>query len=305
MRRHPRAAGPAWILAWSVVCVAVACFDPPLLPPAAPDGGTSGQAGRAELAGQGAAEADAGESSMAGGAASSSNAGAGGGGDGGDGGAGRATAGAVSGGSAGSSGGTPARVTWLTLDGNRAPSSSTVNAELGIEGSFYAYADDCTLPSLSWDASTRCVSGMLCDAGPQFEYWGVAVGFDFHNTGSSGDPPDTKLLWDPRDMAAKGVAWEVSGLAPGLQVWVLNMDPKFGGQCSAETCEIPGPPDGTASAAAQGELLFSNMQKDYWGSGVSYDYDPALVHALQFKLPAINVGAVPFSFCIDGLGVIR
>jgi hypothetical protein len=48
------------------------------------------------------------------------------------------------------------------------------------------------------------------------------------------------------------------------------------------------------------------MVKDYWGgAGVNYRFDPAAVHALQFKLPAINVGGVSFSFCIDALGVVR
>jgi hypothetical protein len=147
---------------------------------------------------------------------------------------------------------------------------------------------------------------MLCDAGPSFENWGVAVGFDFNNTGPSGEPPDAKLLWDPRDVSAQGVAWSVSGDAPGLQVWVLNMDPMFGGQCTAETCEILGPPDGVAAAPKKGELLFASMQKDDWGgSGERYTYDPALVHALQLKIATIVTGPQPFSFCIDALGIIR
>ncbi|HEY4160110.1 MAG TPA: hypothetical protein VGM29_18485 [Polyangiaceae bacterium] len=48
------------------------------------------------------------------------------------------------------------------------------------------------------------------------------------------------------------------------------------------------------------------MQKDYWGgTGTAYTFDPAKVHALQFRLPAINVPRASFDFCIDALGVIR
>lgn len=205
---------------------------------------------------------------------------------------------------AGAEGGGPARITWLELVESEAPASAAVNGELGISGAFYAYRDSCA--SLSWDPSTRCASGTLCDAGAQWENWGVAIGFDFRNTGSSGQPPDTKLSWDPRDVSAQGIAWRVSGSAPGLQVWVLNMEPSFGGVCTEDTCEIPGPPDGHPSPLLHDELLFTNMRKDYWGGpGIDYDFDPALVYALQFKLPAINVGVASFSFCVEALGIIR
>lgn len=309
MRRASRAIPFAWLAVSGGCLAAGACLDPPLLPHPEAAAGEPGEGGR--MAGQGGQEAsdpDAGETgTMQGGAgAATSSSGAAGVGSGGVAGlAGGGTSAATAGSGAGS-GGAPPRVTWLALEGNRAPGSEAVNDELGIEGSFYAYADACVSPSLSWDESTRCVTGTLCDAGPDFENWGVAIGFDFNNTGSSGEPPDTKLLWDPRDVSAQGLAWSVSGSAPGLQVWVLNMDPVFGGQCSADTCEIAGPPDGVASAPLSGELLFSRMQKDHWGGVVvHYEFNPALVHALQFKLPAINVGAQPFSFCVEALGVIR
>ena len=104
----------------------------------------------------------------------------------------------------------------------------------------------------------------------------------------------------------RGITWQVSGNAPGLQVWVLNMAPAFHGECGQQTCEIAGPPDGAAAASLQGSLLFEQMVKDNWGGrGLPYSFDPAAVYALQFKLPAVNVGSASFDFCIDALGVIR
>lgn len=41
------------------------------------------------------------------------------------------------------------------------------------------------------------------------------------------------------------------------------------------------------------------------GSGERYVFDPALVHALQFKVATIVTGPKPLSFCIDALGIIR
>ncbi|HEY2405616.1 MAG TPA: hypothetical protein VGI10_06425 [Polyangiaceae bacterium] len=201
------------------------------------------------------------------------------------------------------SGGSPS-VTWLALVNDTAPGSDPPNGTLGIDGAVYGYADGCA--TWAWDPTTRCMSGYLCNAGASFQNWGVAVGFDFRNTGPSGNPPNTKLLWNPDDVGVRGIAWQISGVAPGLQVWVLNMDPSWGGACSAMTCEINGPPDGAPTPSLDGELLFSDMKKDYWGgTGVTYTFDPAKVHALQFKLPAINVPGASFDFCIDALGVIR
>lgn len=294
----------AWLLGSGACFAAVSCFDTPLLPAPsfAPEGGadSSGLAGeRSSSGGQHPTAAGAQHGGAPDGLAGGEYTGGGGGGHSG-------TGGSSTDGGGGAGGSGPARITWLELVGSEAPASATVNAELGIAGTFYAYADACASASLSWNPSTRCASGTLCEPGPQWENWGVAVGFDFKNTGESGEPPNTKLLWDPRNVSAQGVAWRVSGSAPGLQVWVLNMDSSFAGACSEDTCEIPGPPDGVAAAALNGELLFTNMQKDYWGApGTEYIFDPALVHALQFKLPAINVGAVSFSFCVDALGVIR
>lgn len=202
-------------------------------------------------------------------------------------------------------GGTQAgSVTWLTLVESQAPSTEPSNDALGINGKLYAYKDDCAV--LDWDPATRCATGRLCTAGGNFENWGVAVGFDFHATGPEGSPPDSKLVWDPERAGVRGVTWRISGNAPGLQLWVLNMAPAFQGECGEQTCEIAGPPDGAAAPSLQGSLLFDDMVKDYWGGqGEPYTYDPAAVFALQFKLPAINVGSASFDFCVDALGVIR
>jgi hypothetical protein len=278
--------------------LACACFDTKLIPAEpADEGGAPGKAG-ATSADAGATLTDAGETASAAGAEQ------GGSSTGGSGGA--AAAGTHSGGSAGGpSGGEPARVTWLELRGSEAPASEPPNGELHIAGRFYAYADGCA--ELHWDEASRCATGQLC-APLDGENWGVAVGFDFNNTGAQGVPANTKLTWDPRDVGALGVAYEVGGeaQAPGLQLWVLNMDPVWQGKCTAMTCEIAGPPDGRRLLPLQGELLFSHMDKDDWGGGgVRYEYDPAAVHALQFKLPAIEVGPASFSFCIDALGIVR
>jgi hypothetical protein len=227
-----------------------------------------------------------------------------------------ATSGGTSGGdadvfAAGQAGAAPAGggpttggVTWLTLVGSRAPSSEPTNAALGIDGALYAYADGCA--TWDYDSSTRCVRGRLCTTGVDFENWGVAVGFDFHATGPDGSPPDSKLVWNPDAVGVRGVTWRIRGNAPGLQLWVLNMEPRFRGQCPEQTCEIAGPPDGAATPSLQGTLLFEQMVKDYWGGrGEAYTYDPAAVFALQFKLPAVNVGSASFDFCIDAVGVVR
>jgi hypothetical protein len=195
-------------------------------------------------------------------------------------------------------------VTWLSLEGDLAPASLEPNGELAIDGRFYAYADDCA--TLNWDPETRCATGTLCAAGPNFQNWGIAVGFYFDATGPDGTPPDTKYTWNPTTVGAEGVAWRISGDAPAFALWVLNMDSAYGGECAEEFCEIVGPPDGTSTPKPQGSLSFGSLHKDDWnGSGIDYEFDPAAVHALQFKLPAIVAGAAEFSFCIDELGIVR
>lgn len=199
-------------------------------------------------------------------------------------------------------GGAAEPIAWLTVDADRAPDDVAPNDALRIAGAFYAYGDDCA--KLDWDPVTRCATGVLCTAGPTFENWGVAIGFDFRNTGEDGDPPNAKMPWDPRLVNARGLAWAIRGRAPALQVWVLNMDPRWGGLCSAKTCEIVGPPDGIEAAPLNGQLWFDAMVKDNWASGVTYVFDPAAVHALQFKLPAIIAGSQSFSFCVERLGIL-
>jgi hypothetical protein len=286
MTRAQRLLVASSLLSCALPC---SCFDTKLIPaPPSHDGGAPGSAGMA-AAGEAPSEAGA------------ENGGASLGGS-----AGASISGGPLGGSAGKpAGGEPTRVTWLELRGSEAPASEQPNADLGISGQFYAYGDGCA--DLYWDEASRCATGKLCDA-LGGENWGIAVGFDFHNTGEQGTPPNTKLTWDPRDVGALGVAYDIGGeaKAPGLQLWVLNMDPIWQGECSAMTCEIAGPPDGQRLRSLQGELLFSDMDKDNWGGGgMSYEYDPAAVHALQLKLPAIEVGPTSFSFCVDALGIVR
>jgi hypothetical protein len=307
--------------------IPVACYETKLIDdrPSEGDAGAVGShAGEAAAAGGENGSGEAG--SETGGNGSGGNGGSGGsrggssgsgnGGNGGNGGSGASTGGessdgggAAVGGSTGGSGvsgtggGAPLPgVTWLSFDNSAAPSTLAPNAELGVNGELYAYADDCA--ELHWDPLTRCASGVLCQAGPNFQNWGIAVGFYFNTTGASGTPPNTKIPWDPTEVGAEGIAWRISGAAPALQLWVLNMDPAYGGECADDACEILGPPDGTSTAALIGQLSFSRLHKDDWnGSGIVYTFEPAAVHALQFKLPAIVAGAASFSFCIDGLGI--
>jgi len=272
-----------------------ACYDMPLIPddsPTVAGSGGHGHAGAGAGTHQGGAPANAGAPHTDGGSkpsgGSSSSAGA----------AGKNTG---TGGTTGLGGSAPT-VTWLDLDGSTAPSSSLTNSKLGIQGSFYAYGDDCATKTLQWDESSRCVSGVLCEP---LDGWGISIGFDFHNTGPDGSPRNAKLTWNPEDVGARGVVWLIRGKAPQLQVWVLNMASSWQGVCTGMPCEIDGPPDGTDSATLNGELYFDNMKKDNWGSGTQYTFDPAAVHALQFKIATVKVGAVAYDFCIDGLGIIH
>jgi hypothetical protein len=224
------------------------------------------------------------------------------GGSSGQGGAGGSVGGSVTGGSGGTQG---TGIQWLTLEGSWADPSDEPNGALQISGAFYAYGDSCA--QVTYDEETRCVSGMLCEPGPNFANWGAAVGFDFHNTGAEGSPPDTKMPWNASAVGAIGIAWQVSGLAPGLQVWLTNMDPIWNGMCSADDCAINGPPDGRPSTVlgSQDTLPFSNMVKDDWGgAGTFYTFNRSKILAIQFKLAAVVSGATPFSFCIDRLGIV-
>ncbi len=203
----------------------------------------------------------------------------------------------------GGTGGLGSGINWLTISEDWADPADAPNGALNISGAFYAYGDSCA--SLTWNPVTRCASGTLCTPGASYENWGVAVGFDFHNTGANGTPPDTKMTWNPASVGAVGVAWSISGSAPGLQLWILQMDPAWNGQCSAASCEIAGPPDGTPTPTLQGQLRFTNVVKDDWGgSGIIYAFNPAAMQSLQFKLPAVVAGAQSFSFCVDKIGIV-
>jgi hypothetical protein len=195
-------------------------------------------------------------------------------------------------------------VNWLGLSAEAAPPTLGPNGKLGIDGVFYTYGDGCA--TISWDALTRCISGELCLASAT--NWGVSIGFDLRNTGESGTPPDTKLAWDATSASASGFAWETrSPSGTSFQFWVQNMDPMWNGRCSAAECSINGPPDGTSSASAKGQLSFGQMVKDDWGAtGTAYVFSAAAISALQFKIPAAASSlSTSYSLCIDRLGVIR
>jgi hypothetical protein len=236
-------------------------------------------------------------------------------GSGGDGAGGAAAGGAGRGGSTGkagngsggSAGGTaPAELTsgtnWLSLVADAAPGNLGLNGKLGIEGVLYAYGDPCATATLQWDAVSRCVSGELCLADELGTNWGVAIGFDFNSV------EEVKHAWSATAVAAQGLAWNVSSPYPlPIQVWLQNMDPSFGGVCSAASCSINGPPDGTSAAAKSGQFLFSNMMKDYWGgTGITYTFDPTNISSLQIKIPpATDSLSTSYSLCVDRLGVLR
>jgi hypothetical protein len=83
-----------------------------------------------------------------------------------------------------------AGVNWLSFDGSWADPSVGANGALGVSGSMYSFGDSCA--TVSYDEATRCVSGTLCDPGTDFANWGMAIGFDFYNTGDDGTPPNTR-----------------------------------------------------------------------------------------------------------------
>src|ERR1043165_7983004 len=91
-------------------------------------------------------------------------------------------------------------INWLGLSADAAPPTLGPNAKLGINGVFYTYGDGCA--TINWDPVSRCISGELCLVSAT--NWGVSIGFDLHNTGDSGTPPDTKLAWDATSVGATG-----------------------------------------------------------------------------------------------------
>ena len=206
-------------------------------------------------------------------------------------------------GGSGGSGGTVAGTNWLSFDGDWADPGVAPNGALNISGVIYAYADPCTATYMTWDPTTRCVSGSICAFSST--NWGMAIGFDFRNTGELGVPANTKMPWSAPAVAARGVAWNISGTVPHLQVWVLNMDPTHAGMCMVDDCSISGPPDGTPSPLMNGTLLFNSMVKDDWGgSGTDYVFSPTNISALQFKIPSVEAAGFSYDFCVDQLGIV-
>ncbi|MET0789924.1 MAG: hypothetical protein ABW061_00255 [Polyangiaceae bacterium] len=193
---------------------------------------------------------------------------------------------------------------WLELLDDGAPPDLGLNAKLGINGVLYAYGDGCA--TMTWDASSRCLNGELCLTSAA--NWGVAVGFDFNNSGATGTPANTKHAWNANTYGVVGLAWDTASALPnGFQVWVQNMDPSYNGSCSAMSCDIAGPGDGTASASPSGEFSFATMQKDDWGgSGVPYAFNAANISALQFKVKsAIVPDDTSYRICVRSIGVVR
>jgi hypothetical protein len=219
----------------------------------------------------------------------------------------------VSGGTIASSGGASASTTQvcsdathcsLGLDGSGVPASGN---SYGIDGTFYVVGDPCTSASITWNAATRCASGILCAKDPPYySNWGVEIALNLHCGGG----------YDyGYDASANGVAgffWEVTGTAPGMQVWVAlaaNM-----GACLQTTnlCALQEPPWGnpTPSMGPAGNnsvmIQPGYMSYDDWGLGYTYPppWDPTRLHSVQWKLPARAL-STPFSFCVQNVGVIH
>jgi hypothetical protein len=198
-------------------------------------------------------------------------------------------------------------VNWLTIADGWADPGEAPNGALKVSGALYAFGDDCS--TLEWTPTGMggCISGRMCTPDNAGKNWGVGIGFDLSNTGDEGTPPNTKMPWDADAVNATGFAWIIQGQAPGLGVWVTNMAPKFGGQCSAADCAIAGPADGLLLPPLDGALDFSSMSKDDWGGGgISYTFDPSNILALQFKLNAREASSstLAFDFCVHKIGVV-
>ncbi|HEY5956496.1 MAG TPA: hypothetical protein VIV60_08090 [Polyangiaceae bacterium] len=223
---------------------------------------------------------------------------------------GGSTSSSATGGAAGASTGAApvSGINWLTFEEDWADVTMEPNRSFNISGVVYAYADSCA--TMTWDPINRCISGTLCTPGASYQNWGVAIGFDFHNTGETGTPANAKLAWDPAAVNARGVAWQLSGSAPGLELWVLQMDPKWAGTCTADSCEIAGPPYGYGpiGSTESGSMSFTSTASwyhdDWGGSGTVYSPKLADTVSLQFKLPAIVAGGQSYKLCISRLGII-
>jgi hypothetical protein len=204
----------------------------------------------------------------------------------------------------------PDEIVWLRLERDEAPSGLAPNGELGLNGVFLASWDSCA--EASWDPETRCLRGTLCDPGPEWENYGADVNFAFRRTEVEEVPSNSIMTWNPAAAAVRGLAWETSGTENVYGVYVLNMDPAWGGVCPSWPCTVFGPADGTFDGpgtleweptAPNGHLLFNSMVKEDWGGiGINYAFDYRQVVSVQFK---IFPEAGPFEFCVDRLGAIR
>ncbi len=266
------------------------------------DGGSGGggEAGLAETGGVGTG--GAGSGGTTGGTGTGGTAGgAGSGGTTGGTGAGGTTGGA----SAGTGGTTPLPgVTWLSLDGDLAPASLEPNGELAIDGRFYAHADDCA--TLNWDPETRCATGTCARRVPTFRTGASPSA----STSTPRDPtarrpipsipgtrPRSARKASPGASAATPLRWRC-----GSSTWT----PRTGANAPKNSARSSGHPTEPHASCSRARCRSAACRKDDWnGSGIDYEFDPAAVHALQFKLPAIVAGAAEFSFCIDDLGLVR
>jgi hypothetical protein len=190
----------------------------------------------------------------------------------------------------------------LGLDGSSAPASGN---SYGINGTFFPVGDGCA--TLTWNPQTRCASGTLCAKDPpNYLNWGAEVALNL-KTGAGYDYP-----FDATAAGVTGFFWEITGTAPGMQVWVpLTTNP---GEClqSSNTCALSQPPWGnpTPSLGPTGrnyvQLQTTLMSYDQWGSSYVYPppWDPTRLHSLVWKLPAQTV-ATSFNFCVQNVGVIH
>ena len=147
----------------------------------------------------------------------------------------------ATGGSNAAGGAASQSIVWLTLEDDQGKSTSSPNDSLGINGKFYAYSDSCASVTLR-SAHALCSRVHSAMSVVPFENWGVAIGFDFVSTGSTGVPANAKLVWNPNDHNAVGVAWQISNLVTTrLQLWVLNMDPELAGCMHVGYVQYPRP----------------------------------------------------------------
>jgi hypothetical protein len=192
----------------------------------------------------------------------------------------------------------------LGMAGNGVPATGN---SYGIDGAFYVVGDSCTSKSIIWDAANRCASGTLCAKDPPYyENWGAEISLNL-KCGNGYD-----YGYDATANGVTGFFWEVTGTAPGMQVW-LGLAANVGACLqTTNTCALSEPPWGNPSPSMgpTGNNYVSiqtlNMSYDDWGLGYTYPppFDPTRLHSVQWKLPARAL-ATPFNFCIQKVGVLH